>query len=75
LLITLGLGAIIAGLVSSPRLLRSQWAATRLRRQVATLEEQNQRLQLRVTELDGQLESLLGAQALAAGEAPVADKS
>jgi putative membrane protein len=71
LLITLGIGAIVAGLLSSPRLLRSQWAGSRLRRQVATLEEQNQRLQKRVDELDGQLESLLAAQALEA--LPMAD--
>ena len=75
LLVTLGLGAVIAGLLSSPRLLRSQWAGSRLRRQVATLEEQNQRLQQRVAELDGQLESLLGAQALAAADPPAADRS
>ncbi len=64
LLITLGLGAIIAGLVSSPTVIRSQWAGNRLRRQVATLEEQNRSLQQRVGELEAQLESLLAAQAL-----------
>lgn len=66
LLITLGLGAMVAGLVSSPRLLRSQWAGSRLRRQVAALEEENRDLRQRVAELDRQLESLLAAQALEA---------
>lgn len=64
LLITLGLGAIIAGLVTSPALIGSQWAGKRLKRQVASLEEQNRGLQKRVGELDAQLESLLAAQAL-----------
>jgi len=74
LLITLGLGAIITGLVSSPTVIRGQWAGNRLRRQVAALEEQNSRLQQRVGELDAQLESLLAAQALSAPPAPVEDK-
>ena len=64
LLITLGLGAIIAGLVTSPALIGSQWTGKRLRRQVASLEEQNRGLQQRLAELDAQRESLLAAQAL-----------
>lgn len=38
LLATLGLGALIAGLVSSPAMIRRQWNVTRLTRQVAELE-------------------------------------
>ena len=38
LLVTLGLGALIAGLVSSPAMIRRQWNVTRLTRQVADLE-------------------------------------
>jgi uncharacterized integral membrane protein len=38
LLVTLGLGALIAGLVSSPAMIRRQWNVTRLGRQVAELE-------------------------------------
>jgi uncharacterized integral membrane protein len=38
LLATLGLGALIAGLVSSPAMISRQWAIARLRRQVAELE-------------------------------------
>ena len=65
LLMALGLGVLIAGLVTSPALIGSQWSGKRLRRQVATLEEQNRALQQRVAELDAQLESLIAAQALA----------
>jgi uncharacterized integral membrane protein len=66
LLITLGLGATIAGLMTSPAVIRGQWTGSKLRRQVGTLEEQNRGLQQRLAELDAQLESLLAAQALAA---------
>lgn len=38
LLITLGLGALIAGLVSSPAMIRYQWNMARLGRQLADLE-------------------------------------
>jgi len=38
LLATLGLGALIAGLVSSPAMIRRQWNVARLTRQVAELE-------------------------------------
>ena len=74
LLITLGLGVIIAGLVSSPTVIRSRWASSRMQRQVAALEEQNRVLQQRAAELDAQLESLLAAQALPASSAPADDK-
>jgi lipopolysaccharide assembly protein A len=74
LLITLGLGVIIAGLVSSPTLIRSRWAGARLRKQLSALEEQNLALQQRLAEVDAQLESLLAAQALPAPSAPADDK-
>ena len=35
---TLGLGALIAGLVSSPAMIRRQWNTSKLARQVADLE-------------------------------------
>ena len=38
LLLSLGLGAVIAALVSSPTVIRRQWEVARLRRQVADLE-------------------------------------
>ena len=67
LLLALGLGALIAGLVTSPAMIGNQWTGKRLKRQVASLEEQNRDLQRRLAELDAQLESLLAAQALAPG--------
>ena len=74
LLMTLGLGAIVAGLVSSPTVIRGQWTASRLRRQVATLEEKSGGLQRRVTELEAQLESLHAAQAIPEPPAPAEEK-
>ena len=38
LLVTLCLGALIAGLVSSPAMIRRQWAIARMSRQIADLE-------------------------------------
>src|SRR5512140_253746 len=38
LLVALGLGVLITGLLSSPSVIRRQWANSRLRRQVAELE-------------------------------------
>ena len=38
LLMTLGLGALIAGLVSSPAMIRRQWNTSKLARQMADLE-------------------------------------
>ena len=37
LLLTLGVGALIAGLVSSPTVIRRQWEVTRMRRQIVDL--------------------------------------
>lgn len=51
LLVALGLGVLIAGLVSSPTVIRGQWVASRLRHQVAELEEQLNQQQLRNSEL------------------------
>ena len=52
LLLALGLGALIAGLVSSPTVIRRQWAVVRLRRQIATMENEKAALQRRVRELE-----------------------
>lgn len=38
LLVTLCIGALIAGLVSSPAMIRRQWAIARMSRQIADLE-------------------------------------
>ena len=52
LLVALGLGALIAGLVSTPSVIRGQWANARLRRQVADLENDRASLERRVRELE-----------------------
>ncbi|MBI3150482.1 MAG: LapA family protein [Betaproteobacteria bacterium] len=51
LLLTLGIGVLIAALVTTPRALRVQWNAARLRRQVAMLEERNAQLEKRLNEM------------------------
>ena len=55
LLVALGLGALIAGLVSTPSVLKGQWTGARLRRQVAELEDDKASLERRVHELESEL--------------------
>lgn len=52
LLAALGLGALIAGLVSTPSVIKGQWAGVRLRRQVAILEDERASLKRRIHELE-----------------------
>ena len=52
LLVALALGALIAGLVSTPSVIKGQWAGARLRRQVAILEGDRASLERRVHELE-----------------------
>lgn len=49
LLIALGLGALIAGLITTPTVIRNQWANGRLRRQISQLEAENKELLQRLT--------------------------
>lgn len=58
LLLAIGLGAIIAGLVSSPSVIRGQWAASRLRRQVAVLEADKADLVQRIRALETELKRM-----------------
>ena len=58
LLLAIGLGAIIAGLVSSPAVIRGQWAAARLRRQVAALEGEKADQAQRIRALEAELTRL-----------------
>ncbi len=58
LLLALGLGAIIAALLSSPTVIRGQWNISRLRRQLAGLEEEKSVLERRVSELEIELARL-----------------
>ena len=55
LLVALALGALIAALVSTPSVIKGQWAGTRLRRQVASLEDERASLERRVRELESEM--------------------
>jgi len=57
LLIALGLGALIAALVSTPSVIKGQWAGARLRHQVASLEDEKASLAGRVRELEAVMAS------------------
>ena len=54
LLLAIGLGVLIAGLVSTPTVLRGQWSGARLRRQVAALEKEKAALGQRVAALEAE---------------------
>ena len=54
LLVALALGVLIAGLVSTPSMIKAQWAGSRLRRQVAGLEDDRASLERRVRELEAE---------------------
>lgn len=58
LLLALGLGATIAALLSSPAVIRRQWNSSRLRRQLASLEEEKAMLERRAGELEIELARL-----------------
>jgi uncharacterized integral membrane protein len=52
LLVALGMGALIATLVSTPRVIEGQWARARLRRQIASVEHEKEILEQRLGELE-----------------------
>lgn len=54
LLVAVCLGALIAALVSTPSVIKGQWAGARLRRQVAGLEDDKALLERRVRELESE---------------------
>ena len=58
LLLALGLGVIIAGLLSSPAVIGGRWSTSRLRRQVALLESERTALTRRVGDLEAEVERL-----------------
>lgn len=68
LLVALGLGALIAGLVSSPAMIRRQWMAVRLGHQVRDLEKKLADEQRRSAALAAELDKL--SPPLAAAEKP-----
>lgn len=65
LLLALGLGALIAGLLSSPAVIRGRWAAARLGRQVADLERKLTEQQQHHDQLAAELAKTLPPQAIA----------
>ena len=69
LLVALGLGALIAGLVSTPSVIKAQWAGARLRREVASLEDDKASLERRVSELESEMPQKTPAPVPAAEEA------
>ena len=58
LLVTLGLGALITGLVSSPTVIRRQWEAGRMRRQIVELERKVAELQSSEAKLVARVQEL-----------------
>lgn len=72
LLVSLGLGVLIAGLLSSPAMIRGQWTMGRLRNRVVDLERQLAEQQQRTRDLDGELarQSPPAASTVAATEKP-----
>jgi uncharacterized integral membrane protein len=55
LLLAMGLGVLIAGLVSSPTMIKGRWAVARSGRRTAALEEQEATLKRRVALLEAEL--------------------
>jgi lipopolysaccharide assembly protein A len=70
LLFTLGLGAFIAGLVSTPSVIKGQLGSARLRRQVASLEDDRVSLERRMHELESAMPQASSLPLPAAEEAP-----
>lgn len=52
LLLALGLGVIVAALLSSPAILKGQWAISRLRRQLSNIEKEKVSLEQKISELE-----------------------
>lgn len=71
LLVSLGLGALIAGLLSSPAVIGGKWSMGRLRNRVAELERQLAEEQQRARELETELARHAPA---ATSDAPPAEK-
>ena len=58
LLVTVGLGVLIAGLLSWPTVIRGRWAVARLTRQVAELERKLSASEKQVVDLGAELEAI-----------------
>jgi putative membrane protein len=70
LLVALGLGALIAALVSTTSVIKGQWTGARLRRQVAILEDQKLSLERRIHELQSKVPEDSIEPVVAAEDAP-----
>jgi lipopolysaccharide assembly protein A len=69
LLVALALGVLIAGLVSTPSMIKAQWAGARLRREIASLEDERVSLERRIRELEAETGHKTSAPVPAAQEA------
>lgn len=77
LLVTLGLGALIAGLVTSPAVIRCQWNVTRMTQQVAGLEGKLAEAERRYDETRAELSRVHESASMATlltGEPPADEK-
>ena len=70
LLFAIGLGALIAGLVSTPSMIKAQWDRASLRRQITQLEEGSALRERRIREFESQLPQPIQAPLPAAEEKP-----
>jgi putative membrane protein len=58
LLLAIGLGALIAALVSTPTMIKAQWDRASLQRQISKLEDEKLSLASRVREVESRLPSI-----------------
>jgi len=58
LLLALALGALIAALVSTPSVIKGQWARARLRRQIASLQKDKDVLEQRLRQIEQEIARL-----------------
>ena len=70
LLFAIGLGALIAGLVSTPSMIKAQWDRALLRRQITQLEEGSALRERRIREFESQLPQPIQAPLPVAEEKP-----
>jgi len=61
LLLAIGLGALITALISTPRMIKSQWNNASLQRQVIKLEEEKAVLAGRMRDIESQVPRLVAA--------------
>lgn len=61
LLLAIGLGALITALISTPRMIKSQWDNASLQRQVIKLEEEKAVLAGRMRDIESQVPRLFAA--------------